>query len=223
MQHVSKFKWNDGYGALATGATTATGVYKVGEHLVTRKQRRLQRQLQQEDRAIQTKKDYKANIISKNQASQRLNKLGFQSNFLETGDLQPILPVKKKFPFASISISDSNTNPGEFVYQKSTEYFQVAEVSAGSYSENNSLELTSGQSRNLIGLSAVGFFAGFSLYLVVVKKLRNWDWYKRNFNQNQFMMEEYEKRLNVFENQQTKILETNTKILELLQKNQAEI
>lgn len=221
MQHVSKFKSNDGYGALATGATTATGMYKVSRHLITRKQRELQRKIQREDKAIQAKKEYRTKMISENQAKQRLEELGFQSHFLETGDLQPILPVKKKSPFATMSIPNYNSNRKQVIYQKPTEYFQVAAISAGPYLENDSLELTSGQSRNLICLSAVGFVVGFSLYLVVVKKLRNWDWYKKNFNQNELMMEQYEKRLNALENDQKQIVETQNKILESLTKKES--
>lgn len=221
MQHVSKFKWNDRYGALATGATTATGMYQVSRHLITRKQRELQRKIKREDKAIQAKKDYKTKMISENQAKQRLEELGFQSHFLETGNLQPILPVKKKSSFASMAISNSNSNRKQVICQKPTEYFQVAAISAGPYLENDSLELTAGQSRNLICLSAVGFVVGFSLYLVVVKKLRNWDWYKKNFNQNELMMEQYEKRLNALENDQKQILETQNKILESLTKKES--
>jgi hypothetical protein len=86
------------------------------------------------------------------------------------------------------------------------------------YYENNNLENKLGKTHNLMILSALGFVAGAGLYLMVVRKLRTLDWYKKNFS-NQSLLEYYGERLNTLETNQKQILETQNKILKLLTKN----
>lgn len=181
---------------------------------------------------MRSKERLENKTISKKEACTTLTEiLGCDPSFLQTNDLQD-LPgtsfaptLTSSPPFGSISISTSNY--GQSRNDKCVEFMQVAEASsmpAPSYG-NNSLEYKLGQRHNLIIFTVLGFFAGAGLYLIVVRKLRTLDWYKKNFSK-QSALDYYDERLSRLENDQKQMLETQNimletqnQILKLLKKN----
>jgi hypothetical protein len=241
MKHlnVNNYKWNDGHGAFASGIAAGGDIYKLRTHIATRKQRLAQQQyqlaqarIQKKEVTIRTKEKYQNKTTSEKEAYKMVTEeLGYDPSFLKTGDLQD-LPgtnlaptLTSSPPFASISVS--NCNYGQSRNEKCVEFVQVAEASCTPtpFYGSNSLEYKLGQRHNLMLLTALGFVAGAGLYLIVVRKIRTLDWYKKNFS-NQSALDYYNERLNTLENDQkqmletqNKMLETQKKILELLTKN----
>jgi hypothetical protein len=240
MRHlnVNNYKWNDGHGAFASGVAAGGGIYKLGTNIATRKQRLAQQQyqlaqvrIQKKEVAIKAKERFQNNTLSKKEACKMITEVGYNPSFLETGDLEDLpgmnlAPTLTSYPpFASISVS--NCNYGQSRNAKCVEFVQVAEASCTptAFYGSNSLEYKLGKTHNLMILTALGFVAGAGLYLIVVRKIRTLDWYKKNFS-NQSALDYYNERLNTVENDQKQMLETQNKmlenqkkILELLTKN----
>lgn len=104
--------------------------------------------------------------------------------------------------------------------KRPTEQYAIAEVGHSNY-QNSTLVENLAKPRNVTVVCVVTFFASAGLYLLAIKKLRQTKWFTKNFELNQWnmnQMEQLEQKMNKLQQDQEEILTTQAKILELLEK-----
>lgn len=244
--------WNDGWGAAGVSVVVASVGASGIRHAANQPHRRKQIRWNKFDRAVTIKTAVDRKTISKKIGADMCVEMGVDPQFLDNKAFQEVSSDTKsapsdsnKSPMASISFSNSKTkatthfgddtkhdfssrNSYEWCDniqpQKPMEYAQVAEVAApNSYGSFTSLA----KPRNIIPIWGVLFIISTGLYLIVVSKIKNNDWYYKNFGytvsrehwyQKNFDRS-YEKIENLEENQK-EILKNQNQILELLKKNE---
>lgn len=141
---------------------------------------------------------------------------------------------KKKSSTAFSGEINDNFNGGNYFdcsdtiqYQKPVEYAQVAEVAVpNSYPSSTSLVNSGAKQGNIIFIWGVVFIMSAGLYLIVLSKLKETNWYNKNFGYNESREDwfqknfdrNYEKTEKLVESQKN-ILENQNQIIELLKKS----